>query len=1006
MATNKRYQVSMSIVDGPCCQQAIDCCQIANQQLISSESSAKKVLASRNAGDSCPTTANIDGLPSFAIKNSASVGLGDMCCCQSEVGCTKQTMPQQVVSDGVDASMEVARTKVLSMATMISSAASGNGIDKIKGGANKGNSGALSDNKSSRTNDDRRRSMSCASNAVDVACTGMSSAASLTPVSVGEINRRVARLPCGGDAGYNIREHQQEMRRSVENKDTDDNINIKYNRLDNHNYPHHYYNHNYTSYHHHQQQHHQQNYFHLKHQPAEPQSAQLHQSLTQPPHHQPQHIMAHYKFHNDCQSSVLTYEQVERLDSVMNQVVPIHGRGNTPTLFVKLKELIRSVRYKLQHEHSIEIRDVRLNGGVASYVLAPENSHYNDLDLVFGTDLSDEGRFDVIRDVVLECLMEFYPDNHEAQRRDQFNAKGCTPSEFSPGDTHADHESSNQKDPIVYDDLEDHSGQSLRSERSSSFESDNLNVTTTELDGESSDEEDNIIVRIDDDDARDRKANASKGENINQSESCKTIDETESSRQADNNKTSLEGKNCGGIDVVEFDSNAERSSGNHSALSLQAVHYQCNQMPPNNCALKEAYVHKMVKVNDDDRWSLISLGVQQSETNNFNQQQSNSTQITHSNSRLNGNGAENSETLSCCDASTSPYRRCKHPTQRQKQFPNSIELKFVDRMRRKFEFSVDSFQIILDSLIQFYDYAPQSTITIQRKSSKLPTVPTMINQKHLKNQGSCVQCDRAPRVLFSRKASDDGLICSNMENKSTQLSSMTSKKNRHADGHQRICETLNATRSFYELPLEPGNSLSNSSVASSSGCSSSSSVVSSSSSSLSCDDDQEVYCDADSTPSSCAAISENFYPTVIGRSEYGNFKEALYHLEKKLIATRSPEEIRGGGLLKYCNLLVKNYKPTNAYQIRTLERYMCSRFFIDFSDLNQQRAKLESYLANHFSDDPLQKFDYLTILHNVVQRSTVCLMNHELRLTLGMIRELAYNLNEQQAKQHQHYVAQ
>lgn len=151
--------------------------------------------------------------------------------------------------------------------------------------------------------------------------------------------------------------------------------------------------------------------------------------------------------------------------------------------------------------------------------------------------------------------------------------------------------------------------------------------------------------------------------------------------------------------------------------------------------------------------------------------------------------------------------------------------------------------------------------------------------------------------------------------------------------------------------------------------------------------------------SSCAVISENFYPTVIGRSEYGNFKEALYHLEKKLIATRSPEEIRGGGLLKYCNLLVKNYKPTNVYQIRTLERYMCSRFFIDFSDLNQQRAKLESYLANHFSDDTMQKFDYLTILHNVVQRSTVCLMNHELRLTLDMIRELAYELSEQQRQQ-------
>ena len=57
---------------------------------------------------------------------------------------------------------------------------------------------------------------------------------------------------------------------------------------------------------------------------------------------------------------------------------------------------------------------------------------------------------------------------------------------------------------------------------------------------------------------------------------------------------------------------------------------------------------KMVKVNDSDRWSLIALG--------------------------------NNKT-------------------------NSVELKFVDRMKRKFEFSVDSFHIMLDTLFLFYDCA-------------------------------------------------------------------------------------------------------------------------------------------------------------------------------------------------------------------------------------------------------------------------------------------------------------
>lgn len=209
-----------------------------------------------------------------------------------------------------------------------------------------------------------------------------------------------------------------------------------------------------------------------------------------------------------------------------------------------------------------------------------------------------------------------------------------------------------------------------------------------------------------------------------------------------------------------------------------------------SCSLKEAYVSKMVKVNDSDRWSLITFGNNRTKT---------------------------------------------------------VELKFVNNMRRQYEFSVDSFHIMLDTLFLFYE------------------------------------------------------------------------------------------------------------------------------------------CSAD-TP-----IAENFYPTVVGESMYGDFREALYHLHKKLIATRNPEEIRGGGLLKYCNLLCKGYRPASPDEVKTTERYMCSRFFIDFPDVNQQRAKLENYLYNHFqsSEDRL-KYEYLMILYQVVDESTVCLMGHERRLTLSMIEDMAF----------------
>lgn len=349
--------------------------------------------------------------------------------------------------------------------------------------------------------------------------------------------------------------------------------------------------------------------------------------------------------------AVLSFEQVSKLNDVMNESVSIHGRGNFPTLEVRLRDFVTLVRDKLESDVSeggagMCVKDIRLNGGAASHVLAYEAQQYNDLDLIFAVEFSSNRHFDRVKTAVLNTLLDLLPDKIMRKR-------------FLPS------------------------------------------------------------------------------------------------------------------------------------------------------SMKEAYVGKMVKVNNDgDRWSLISLG--------------------------NSPGHKN------------------------------VELKFVDTMRRQFEFSVDSFQIILDSLILFYDCA--------------------------------------------------------------------------------------------ELP-----------------------------------------------------ISENFYPTVVGESVYGDFHEALYHLTNKLISTRRPEEIRGGGLLKYCNLLVRNYIPVDAKVIKKLERYMCSRFFIDFPDILQQRIKLEAYLRNHFSgsdEEPLQ-YHYLVHLHDVVESSTVCLMGHERRQTLSLIENLALQVGcRERQKMHHHHQQQ
>ncbi|KRZ97369.1 Protein FAM46C [Trichinella sp. T8] len=242
-------------------------------------------------------------------------------------------------------------------------------------------------------------------------------------------------------------------------------------------------------------------------------------------------------------------------------------------------------------------------------------------------------------------------------------------------------------------------------------------------------------------------------------------------------------------------------------------------------AMKDAYVRKMVKVIEDDIWSLISLN--------------------------------------------NDHGRC-------------VELKFVHSMRRQFEFTVDSFQIYLNNLLNV-------------------------------GVGSGAQLADAGDAARNDDAERDG-------------------------------------------PVQPGVEM-------------------------------------DPSDGGGAECSGRPATAVVVESVYGDFQEAYRHLTEKLIDTEHPELIRGGGLLKYCQLLVREYLPAPPMnRWRQIERYMCSRFFIDFNTVGEQQRKLQSYLDNHFQDDLKTKHDYLCLLYRVVDESTVCLMNHDLHLTLTMIEHMIYQL--------------
>ena len=119
------------------------------------------------------------------------------------------------------------------------------------------------------------------------------------------------------------------------------------------------------------------------------------------------------------------------------------------------------------------------------------------------------------------------------------------------------------------------------------------------------------------------------------------------------------------------------------------------------------------------------------------------------------------------------------------------------------------------------------------------------------------------------------------------------------------------------------------------------------------------------------------YPPILVLSSYGNFFEALQHLHYRLIAVKSPEEIRGGGLLKYCDLIARGFRPTNPNQMTDLQRYMCSRFFIDFRDSLAQEQVLFKYVNSHFGIDYDVRYRFLRCLYEVISTDSVWLSAYE-----------------------------
>ena len=109
---------------------------------------------------------------------------------------------------------------------------------------------------------------------------------------------------------------------------------------------------------------------------------------------------------------------------------------------------------------------------------------------------------------------------------------------------------------------------------------------------------------------------------------------------------------------------------------------------------------------------------------------------------------------------------------------------------------------------------------------------------------------------------------------------------------------------------------------------------------------------------------------VYATSLYGNYFEALHHLNKRLLCTKDPEQIRGGGLLKYCYLTALGYKPACSTTVVRLEHQMSTRFLADFPEANHQYSTINKYLFTHFPTPStfVQALNFLGILYNVLSQ--------------------------------------
>ncbi|XP_026228429.1 uncharacterized protein LOC113170526 [Anabas testudineus] len=712
------------------------------------------------------------------------------------------------------------------------------------------------------------------------------------------------------------------------------------------------------------------------------------------------------RFHN------LTLEQVQALDKVLTEVIPIHGRGNFPTLQVRAKDIIRVVKDRLV-DRDIQVKDIRLNGATASHVLVRDNGlGYRDLDIIFGVELPRQEDFQVIKEVVLGSLRDLLPCGVNRRKITCLTMK----------------EAYVQKMVKVFNEHDRWSLISLSNNRAKTlglrfvsslrrqfeFSVDSFQIILDRMlesyweserkqGGHLTLNVGNVSKRDNEDKNKEQEGTSTPQDVGKNTEKESAMAASEESPSQDEAVPVLE-KELPGADVEHVDKKHE------AQLVLEpesiSLHHEEEEVDGiEDVHSEEDIVFELCEENGEKKGPFHSdYPLVPSPKTLFTEVRD--PLMTHARLKLQSNE----------ELSVSQTSKQASVTQTEKSAPlETVHCEEISQFKAEPGICrTENTPAVQDSCLEFSfpppakktcstsqdvvpDYCPSPKL--QRKMSR-----KMISKPEkwsLLTDLSDLTTQLFPPIEIPKQIQPKPPI---LDSAQVHHSPEPDSKSEKAEGTETLtvptyspantCQDAAGSAETAGQTVKPKHSKKPpDSETRSHTCTASHPQV----------DEQKPKL-PDTVPknfgsSSCVAAASEPTITVEAECMYGDFEQAMDHLRHRLIATHNPEEIRGGGLLKYSDLLVRNFRPASETEIKSLERYMCSRFFIDFPDVSEQQRKIEAYLQCHFiGNEETSKYDYLMTLRRVIDESTVCLMGHERRQTLNMITVLALRvLGEQNA---------